>query len=331
MHVVQHPRRQRVQRGMYSPIDRGVVSNARVGNVGGRYVYTGLGEVDGLFNNRLFNIGKMFTRMFTFKPSSFQLKNIAGAVGSVVTTMGTGGLIAFAPKIQSAKSSVSKGVGYGTMAVAAAAGIAYGGYALLGPATGVVGGTTGAALTTAPAIGTAASGSSVIGAATGQVVTSGGFLSTVGSVFSTVGSGLLKGITALGTILPVFSQAMGSGGGGQPQMTQEQSGMTQAEYDAYMAQQAQVQAQYDAQVRAQQQQMYQPTMYNGEQPASMNTSYGDLRTPYTAITEDGEQVQVDPMTGQVIQSGMSTPMLIGIGAVTLLAGWYLFSGSKSIN
>lgn len=315
MHVVQHPVRRRIQRRMYSPSERMVVNGDRLGN-GVRYNYNSLGEVDGLFN-----IGKMFTRMFTFTPSSFQLKNIAGAIGSVVTTVGSGGLIALAPKIQSAKSSVSKGVGYGTMAAAAATGLYFGGSALLTAGGGGV-----------PAVGTAASGSSTIGAATGQQVVSAGSTWTVGGVLSSIGSGLGTGLKALTSLMPVMSM-MGGGGGGQQQ--QPQGGMTQAEYDAQMAAQARAQAEYDAQVRAQQQQMYQPgampVSYDMGQPASMNTSYGDLRSPYTAITEDGETVQVDPNTGQIIQPGISTPMLVGIGVITLLAGWYFMSGSKESN
>lgn len=328
MHIVQHPRRQRVQRRMYSPSERMAVNGVGLGN-GVRYNYSGLGEVDGLFN-----IGKMFTRMFTFTPSSFQLKNIAGAVGSVVTTVGTGGLIAFAPKIQSAKSSVSKGVGYGTMAAAAAVGAYYGGSALLSSVGGS--GSGAAALTTAgaPAIGTAASGSSVIGAATGQVAaTTGGFWGTIGSGLSTVGSGLMTGVKALTAILPVLGAVTGGGGGGQQQ--QQQGGMTQAEYDAQMAAQARAQAEYDRQVAAQQAQMYQPgampVSYDMGQPASMNTSYGDLRSPYTAITEDGQTVQVDPATGQVIQPGISMPVMVAIGGIVLLTGWYFMSGSKASN
>jgi len=322
MHVVQRGVRQSSRR-MHSPYERGVVSNRGVGN-GVRYNYNGLGEVDGLFN-----IGKMFTRMFTFKPSSFQLKNIAGAIGSVVTTIGTGGLIAFAPKIQSAKSSISKGVGYGTMAAAAATGLYFGGSALLSSGTGA------SALTTAgaPAIGTAQSGSSVIGAATGQAAAGGGgFWSATGSILSNVGSGLMTGVKFLTSLMPVLGGVVG---GGQQQQQAQQGGMTQAEYDAYMAQQAAAQAEYDKLVAAQQAQMYQPVGYTdmgyGAQPASMNTSYGDLRSPYTAITEDGEQVQVDPNTGQIIQPGISTGAMVMIGGVALLAGWYFMSGSKESN
>lgn len=328
MHVVQHPRRQRVQRRMHLPSERQVVNGV------------GLGELDGMFN-----IGKMFTRMFTFTPSSFKFKNIAGAIGSLTTTVATGGLANIASEIAGpsglkltkgtitgAHSKPMQYVGYGTMAAAAAAGVVLGGAALL-PAAGAVTGGAGA---------TAGSASSIIAsaAATGgtAVTTGGGFLATAGSMLSTVGSGLMTVMKAL----PIVGQLVGGiGGGGQQQ--QQQGGMTQAEYDAYMVQQqqqAQAQAQYEAQVRAQQAQMYQPgaaqgipISYDMGQPSmtGMNASYGDLRSPYTAITQDGEQVQVDPTTGQVIQPGMSTEVMIGIGGLTLLVGWYVMSGNKNTN
>jgi hypothetical protein len=167
--------------------------------------------------------------------------------------------------------------------------------------------------------------------------TAGSLLSSVGSGIMSVGSGLLKALPLLGGI-------MGGGGGSQQQ---PQGGMTQAEYDAQ--QQAaynagQQQSAYDAQVRAQQEQMYQPNAaYNSGMPINYmsetgqpsmtgtNASYGDLRSPYTAIAEDGSQVQIDPATGQVIPEGMSIPMMIGIGGVVALTGWYFMSGSKSNN
>lgn len=321
MHVVQ--RRQRTQRRMYLPSERMAVNGI------------GLGEVDGLFN-----MGKMFKRMFTFTPSSFKMKNIAGAIGSGLMTVGTMGIANVASEfagpsglrltkgtITGAHSKAMEYTGYAGMAAAAAAGLYFGGGALIsavGPGAGA-----GSA-----AIGTAASGSATIGAATGQVaVTGGGFLSTVGTGLSTVGSWIGTGLKVLTSVLPAIG---GIGGGGAQQ--QQQGGMTQAEYDAQVAQQQQ--AAYAAQVEAQQRQMYMPgmvqdTSYMGPptigQPGTMQTSYGDLRTPYTAITEDGQQIQVDPATGEVIPAGMSTPMIIGIGGVTLLVGWYLMSGSKSTN
>jgi hypothetical protein len=64
----------------------------------------------------------------------------------------------------------------------------------------------------------------------------------------------------------------------------------------------------------------------------MNASYGDLRSPYTAIAEDGSTVQIDPRTGQVVLSeGLSIPMMVGIGGVAVLAGWYFMSDSKVSN
>jgi hypothetical protein len=309
MHVIQSPERQRVQRRLHLPSERMVVNGV------------GLGDVDGMFN-----IGKMFTRMFTIKKSSFKFKNIAGAIGSAGMTIATGGMANIASEIAGpsglkltkgsitgAHSKVSKVVGYGAMAAAAAAGVYFGGAALL------------------PALGT---GTAAAGTAGTAAATSGGFFATAGSVLSSVGSGLLKA-------LPILSGVMGKGGG-----SQQQGGMTQAEYDAQ--QQAaydagQQQAAYDAQVRAQQAQLYTPggmpisympeTGYGMSQPSmtGMNASYGDLRTPYTAIAEDGSQVQVDPTTGQIIQEGMSMPMMIGIGGAVVLAGWYFMSDSKSNN
>jgi hypothetical protein len=322
MHVMQHSRPRRLQRRMYLPSERQVVNGV------------GLGEVDGMFN-----IGKMFTRMFTFTPSSFKLKNIAGAIGSAVMTVGSGGLANIASEIAGpsglkltkgsvtgARSDVSKIVGYGTMAAAAAAGAYFGGSALLSPST--------------TAVGTAASGSKIIGTAlgTGAATTGGGFLSTAGSMLSTVGSGIMSVGSGLLKALPLLGGIMGGGGGQQ----QQQGGMTQAEYDAQQRaayEAGQQQAAYDAQVRAQQAQLYTPGgipisyMPETGQPSmtGMNASYGDLRSPYTGITQDGEQVQIDPATGQVISEGMSMPMMIGIGGAAVLAGWYLLTPSTKSN
>jgi hypothetical protein len=326
MHVIQHPRGRRVQKRMYLPSERMVVNGVGLGS-GVRYV-AGLGEVDGLFN-----IGKMFSRLIHITPRSFQLKNIAGAIGSAAMFTGSMGLSSLAPKLTGAHSTIAKDVGYGVMAAAAVAGAVVAA-PVIGGALGI-GGTaaTGTGLT---AIGTEAAGSSIIGAATGQVAaaTSGGFLSTIGGAISSVGGGLMTAMQALPLIGQVF-------GGGQVQQ-QVDYGPAQPTADQIAAQAA-----YDAQVRAQQATMYQPGYTpnipyvpgqytgipiapTGEQP-SMNTSYGDLRTPYTAITEDGEQVQVDPRTGEVVSPGISTPMIIAIGGITLLAGWYLMSDSKSTN
>lgn len=331
MHVVQRVSRRQVGNGrrMYSPAQRGLVRR----NIG--YV----SEQDGL--EGMFNIGKMFTRMFTFTPSSFKLKNIAGAIGSLTTTIATGGIANIASEvagssglkltnttITSAHSKPMQYVGYGTMAAAAAAGLYFGGSAALTAVKGV--GTTAATGTGLTAAGTAPAGTTVIGSwGTGAAST--GFMGTVGSTLSSIGSGLWTGIKAIGSALPVLGGVMG-GGGGQAQQGGETYGPpTQDQYaaeQAYLAQQAAQQA-YDAQVAAQQGAMYIPAGY--AQPASMNTSYGDLRSPYTAITEDGEQVQVDPMTGQVIQPGMSTEMMIGIAAIALLGGVWYMSGSEKTN
>lgn len=322
MHVIQRPIRQRVRKRMYLPSERMVVNGV------------GLGELDGMFN-----IGKMFTRMFTFTPSSFKMKNIAGAIGSVTTTIATGGLANIASELTkgkggsftSAHSKAMKTVGYGTMAAAAAVGAYYGGSALLSSGAGTAGATGTGLATTA---GTAAAGTGIGVAA--PTVAAGGFFSTVGTGLSTVGGWLGTGIKALTTILPAMGM-MGGKGGGQPQ--QEQGGMTQAQYDAqqqaaYDAGQQQQQAAYVAQQQAQ---MYQPGMmqdasYMAQQNVPSAGAYGDLRSPYVAVTENGEQVQVDPMTGQVIPSAMSTDMMIGVGAVVFaVAGWYFLTPSSKSN
>ena len=270
MHVIQRPVRQRVQKRMYLASERHVVNGV------------GLGEVDGLFN-----IGKMFSRLTKITPSSFQLKNIMGALGSATMFTASAGLSSLAPKATGAHSSLSKAVGYGTAAVAVVAG--------------------GAALLPA-------------GALTG------------------IGSGLMTGLKTVATVLPVAQQVMG--GGGQQQQSIDPYAQQYA--DAQAQAQAQAQAAYDAQVRAEQAAMYNPAGYSSNMPivntyggspipADMNTSYGDLRSPYTGITEDGQQVQVDPMTGQIIQPGMSTEMMIGLSAVALALGIYFMSDSSTSN
>lgn len=323
MHVVQRPVRQRVRKRMHLPSERMVVNGV------------GLGELEGMFN-----IGKMFTRMFTFTPSSFKLKNIAGAIGSIATTTATFGTANIAAELTkgkgesftSAHSKPMQYVGYGTMAAAAAAGAYFGGSVILSKSATVAGSTaTGTGLATTA--GTAAQGTG-IGVAS-AATTGGGFLSTVGTTLSNVGSGLMTVMKAL----PLIGGLLGGGGGAQQQQA---GGMTQAEYDAQVRAQQEAQAAYEAQVRAQQAQLYQPGMaqsmpisYMSEtgQPSmtGMNASYGDLRTPYTAITEDGQQVQVDPTTGQIIPEGVSTEMIVGLGTIALLAGWYFMSDSKSTN
>lgn len=318
---------------MYTPQKYRPVSRKRMNSPSQRGLVRhdlGLGEVDGLFN-----IGKMFTRMFTFRPSSFKLKNIMGAFGSVTTAVATGGIAPILSEfagpsglkltkgtLTSAHSSLMPLVGYGALAIGAVAG----GVTLL-PAGALTGGA-------GVAIGTPAAGSTEIAAALAPSA-GGGFFSAVGSGLSTVGSGLMTAMKAL----PFIGQVLGGGSGGQPQ--QQAGGMTQAEYDvqqqaAYNQQQAQ--AAYDAQVRVQQEQMYQPgampVSYDMGQPSmtGMNASYGDLRSPYTAIAEDGSTVQVDPATGQVIPEGISMPMIIGIGGIAALTGWYFLTpDSKSNN
>jgi len=302
---------------MNSVLERQVVNGVGLGS-GTRYP-TGLGEVDGLFN-----IGKMFTRMFTFKKHSFDFKNILGAVGSVIGTIGTGGIgTILAPKEFGAHGKVAGFIGGTTVPLAGLLPQKWTGMTAsqrLGSDVALaVGATVAGGYMLAPML-----------PAIGSGIASGG--SGLMSMFSGAGSGLMS---MFGGVTKMF------GGGGQQQ--QQQGGMTQAEYDAMQAQ-AQQQAAYDAQVRQQQAQMYQPNAAYGSgvpisyvpetgQPSmtGMNASYGDLRTPYTGVTQNGEQVQVDPRTGQVISEGMSTGMMIAIGGVTVLAGWYLMSGNKSNN
>lgn len=327
MHVVTRlPRRNVVHgRRMHSPPQRGLVRR----DIG--LNDTGLGELDGMFN-----IGKMFTRMFTFRPGSFKLKNIVGAIGSLTTatlTAGTANIAAELAKpltkgksITSAHSKPMQYVGYGTMAVGAVAGAVVAAPSI-GTALGV--GKT-AATGTGLAVGAPSSGSSTIATALATPVGTGGggFLSTVGTALSTVGKGVVTGLQTLTSVLPVAQQILGSGQ--QQQMSQQEQGVDPyaqqyADQYAYQQQLAAQQAQQAAYIQAQQGQMYNPVAYAQAQPVAMNTPYGDLRSPYTAITEDGEQVQIDPTTGQVIPSGIPTEMLVGGGVLTLLLGWYLLS------
>jgi hypothetical protein len=333
MHIVYRPIRQeqRQQRRMYLPSDRMVVNGV------------GLGELDGMFN-----IGKMFKRMFTITPSSFKFKNIAGTIGSAATTLSTFGMANLAagvlgssglkvvkgPSFVSSHSKAMQYVGYGTMAAAAATGLYFGGSALLS--------NVGKAATVGAPVGTGtvlAAGSSAVPVGTGTVLastaatTGGGFLSTAGSWLSNIGSGLATVMKAL----PVVQGLMGGKGGG-PQEQPQQGGMTQAEFDAQQraAYEAGLQQQRQQQIAAEQAGLISPVSYSGEQfpssvmQPSMQNSYGDLRTPYTAITEDGKQVQVDPMTGDVITptNEIPTGVMLGVGAVVVLAGWYFMSDSK---
>lgn len=93
-----------VQRRVYLPNERGRIHDDRLGE-------TGLGG---------FNIGKMFKRIVTIKPSSFQFKNIMGAIGSVASNLVTGGLASVvSSKTFSAHSSAMKGLGTGLVAASA--------------------------------------------------------------------------------------------------------------------------------------------------------------------------------------------------------------------
>jgi len=379
MHIIQRVP-SRVKKKMYLASERQVVNNVGVGS-GARYNYSGLGEVDGMFN-----IGKMFTRMFTFKKHSFDYKNIIAGVGSVVGTIATGPIGQIVkPGMFSQHSKASQFVGglvtpynaflptkltglthaemTGSYVGLATAAVIGGGMVLApmmagGAAAAETGGMMAAGSGVLAPVAEAAeassfftlpsvvsTGSTLMSAGSGVLapVAESGFMATAGSVLSTVGSGIASVAKA---VLPTMLTSMfGGGGGGQ----QQQGGMTQAEYDAqqkaaYDA--GQQQAAYDAQIRAQQNQMYMPGGYNpsipfvGDQYAGAvaatpsSGSYGDLRTPYTAIQEDGTQVQVDPATGQIVQAGiipdLSPTTWLAIGGVTLV-GWYFMSGNKSTN
>lgn len=315
MHVVRVPSRQVRVRRMYLPSERLVVNGV------------GLGEVDG------FDIGKMFTRMFTFKASSFKPSNIMGAIGSVVSNLGTFGMGSMlAPKTFSAHSSTMKKVGMGVSAAAAAAGIGYGAYKFLPAGTF----------------------SNVVSGA--------------GNMLKSTGTILKGGLEVLKT----GAQILGGGGKQQAQqggMTQADMLALQQQQQAmaaYNAQQAQIAA-YNAQQQAlynQQQQQGQystdvsqqltPTVYpsmdagpsavgpypqdmTAQGPYSALTDY-DMSTlvdPTTGlITDPKTGNKIDPSTGQVVQAGMlpafSTRTWMIIGGVTLL-GLYLSSGSKANN
>ena len=257
------------------------------------------------------------------------------AAGAVV------GAVVAAPMVGSALGiGGTAATGTGLTAGAAAAGeggMMAAGAGVLAPVEGAIAGSSYFAL---PAV--TSTGSGLMAAGTGVLAPAaevgGGILSTIGSGLSTIGSGIMTGIKAIGSVLPVLGQVAGGGGGGGQVVVQQGADQNAAAQAYYAQQQAQAQAAYDAQVAAAQAAMYQPGynpnipyvtgQYPGSPTPSMNTSYGDLRSPYTAITEDGEQVQVDPATGQIIQPGVSTAMWVGGGAIILLLGMYVMSDDK---
>jgi len=321
MHVVQRVPR-RMQRKTYLASERQVVNNVGVGS-GTRYNYSGLGEVDGMFN-----FGKMFSRAFTFKKHSFDFKNILGAAGSVIGTIGTGGI--------------------GQL-------VAPGQFGAHGKVAGFIGGTLVPVAGLLPKKFTGMTASERLGSdvalAVGLTVAGGYALApmlpaiggAIASGASSVGSGLMSIFSGSGSgLMSMVGKLFGGGGGqqqggvdygpGQPTADQlmEQARINQAQQAAYAAQTA----------------MYQPGGYSPSIPfvgdqyagavaaAPSSGSYGDLRTPYTAIQEDGTQVQVNPATGQIVQAGiipdLSPTTWLAIGGVTLV-GWYFMSGSKSNN
>lgn len=316
MHVVQNPVRQRVRKRMYLPSERMVVNGV------------GLGAVDG------FDIGKMFTRMFTFKPSSFKPSNIMGAIGSAVSFAGTFGLSsALAPKTFSAHSTTMKQVGMGVTAAAAAVGVGYG---------------------------------------LSKVIPTGAFSNVVSGAGNLLKSGgtLLKGGLE---VIKTGAQLLGGGGrqpaqqGGMSQADAMTLQQQQQAIDAYNRQQQQIAA-YNAQQQAlydqQQQGQYgpgvdvsqqltpttYPTMDTG--PSAVGPYPQDMTAqgPYSAltdydinkyvdpttglVTDPATGNKVDPATGKVVQAGMipelSTSTWVILGGVTLI-GLYLSSGSKANN
>lgn len=318
MYVVQRQRGRPTQRRMYSPIERGVVSSVGVGP-------NGLEGLDGI------DIGKMFKRLVTITPNSFKLKNIMGAIGSLATTTATMGLAPLiAPKLVSAHSKTMQHVGMGVTAAAVVAGGAYAAGAMMPAATG-------AGLSTAgTAVGTASSGSSTIGTAlatSATGTTGGGIFSTIGSGISWAGGQLWTGIKAIGSVLPMVGQVLGSGGGGQVQYaTQDDAYAQQYAMQQQQAAQAEYDRQYAEYMKQQQEALYTPGMAYGQglqypgQAQAMNASYGDLRSPYMGVDESGNQVMIDPATGQPISGwplGLSLEVWIGIATVSLIGGWWV--------
>ena len=90
--------------------------------------HLGTDDLDGL--GKGFHPFKAITRAVHFTPSSFKLKNIMGAIGSVTATTATFGLgPLLAPKVFSANSKTMQTVGMATTAIAVVAGAV-----VLGPA-----------------------------------------------------------------------------------------------------------------------------------------------------------------------------------------------------
>jgi len=305
MHVVAYPKNNRMRRKMYLPSERMVVNGV------------GLGAVDG------FDVGKMFTRMFTFKKNSFKFSNIMGAIGSAASFAGTFGLSsALAPKTFSAHSSTMKKVGMGVAAAAAAAGAYYGGGALL--RTGI--------------------GQNVVSGA-------GNLLKSTGSFITSNAAGVLK--TGIQAVSALRGGGGGGSGGGMTQADMMIMQQQQAAYDAQMRREA---AQYGNNMPVEQQ--LTPTVYpTMDSGASVPGSFGpypqemQLQSPYSPLADETVSRYVDPTTGLltdpatgnkidpgtgkvVAQAGMfpqlSTQTWIMIGGATLI-GWYLTSGSKSTN
>lgn len=197
MHVVMYHPALRMNRRVHLPYERTQVHSA------------GLGGLDG------FNIGKMFTRMFTFKPSSFTFKNIMGAIGSGVTNFMTlGAASAFAPKQFSAHNKQMQQVGMGVSAAAAvAAGVTAG--AAFGPAVLSAAKTAGGAIvsgakTVAGGVTSMFGGGSSSGQSSGWTDPTGGQASTGGSGWlDTAGKVLDTGAKVLAVTQPQPPMGMG--------------------------------------------------------------------------------------------------------------------------
>jgi type II secretory pathway pseudopilin PulG len=198
-------------------------------------------------------------------------------------------------------------------------------------------------------------GSALMNTGIGQSVVggAGNLLKSAGSFITNNASSILK--TGMG----LFTSPSGGGGGG---------GMTQAQYDAMVAQQqqaamiAQQQAAYNAQqaqnaadksVENQLTPTVYPTMDSGAsipgsagpypQDMQIQSPYSPLSDPTVSqyvdpttglVTDPATGNKLDPATGQVVQAGMlpqlSTNTWLLIGGATLL-GIYLTAGSKSTN
>jgi hypothetical protein len=279
MHVVQHPIRRKTQKRMYLPYERGILTSE------------GLGELHG------FNIGKMFKRMVTFKPSSFKFSNIMGALGSGVSNLATFGMgSAFAPKTFGAHSSVMKKVGMGVTAAAAA----------------------GMAVAAAPMISSALPS-----------------MTNLGIGLKSFGSGAMKFLGGASSLMKPFGGMFGGGGGGgvmvasgEPQIFGPSPVIQYPSQEMVVGQQASYVPQEWAQSSISQQ--LSPTAF----PSMPSPGYGvdqsyDMQavSPYSQLT-DVEEKPIVPITGQISSARMlpqlSKETWLMIGGATVL-GYVLYA------